>query len=136
MRSPTAVIADDDVNLIRLLRAALEPMGVEIQEAHNAVAALVMINRAPPDLVILDVNMPTGNGLSVCEMLASDNRLSRVPVVILTSDSDDRTLMRCQSMRAHYIQKDADAIEQVKQFTAQMLSLSSPEPCMSERFTG
>ncbi|HEY1629108.1 MAG TPA: response regulator, partial [Tepidisphaeraceae bacterium] len=115
---------------------ALEPLGVEIQEAHNSVAALVMINRAPPDLVILDVNMPSGSGLSVCEMLSSDARLAHLPVVILTSESDDRTRLRCQSMRAHYIEKNSDAIEQVKHFAAQTLSLESSEPCSSQLFTG
>jgi len=136
MRGPTTLIADDDLKMIRLLRTALEPMGVEVEEAHNAVSALVMINRSPPDLVILDVNMPTGSGLSVCEMLSSDSRLAHFPVAILTSDSDDRTRLRCQSMRARYIQKDADAIEQVKHFAAQTLSLNSPEPCAAERFVG
>ena len=93
------LIADDDVGLIRLLAIPLERIGLKILEAHDAMYALNIIHKTPPDLVILDVNMPAGNGLSPCEMLGSDPRFSRLPVVILTGDSSDATMMRCQKMR-------------------------------------
>ena len=134
MQSPTVLIADDDTAMLRLLRAVLEPMGVIVSEARNAVSALVQINQAPPNLVILDVNMPAGNGLCVCEMLSTDNRLSRVPVIVLTSDSDDRTRTRCESMRAHYIRKGVDAMEQVKRFACEALSLNFSDQCVAEMY--
>jgi CheY-like chemotaxis protein len=84
MRAPTALIADDDLKMIRLLRVALEPLGVEIQEAHTSVAALVMINRAPPDLVILDVNMPGLEGPALAALIAN-LPLKRRPQAILWS---------------------------------------------------
>jgi CheY-like chemotaxis protein len=136
MHEPIVLVADDDTAMIRLLRAILEPMGVVVQEAHNAVAALVMINRAPPELVILDVNMPSGNGLSVCEMLSTDARLCSLPVIILSGEEGDRIRMRCQSLRARYVKKGPEAMEQVKQLVNQTLSLNWPEPSASEIFTG
>jgi len=136
MHEPTVLIADDDMAMIRLLRTILEPMGVTVQEAHNAVAALVMINRAPPELIILDVNMPSGNGLSVCEMLATDARLSSLPVIILSGEDGDRIRMRCQSMRARYVKKGPEAMEQVRQLVSQTLSLNWPEPSVSGMFVG
>jgi CheY-like chemotaxis protein len=135
MHEPTILIADDDPAMIRLLRTVLEPMGALIQEAHNAVAALVQINRAAPDLVILDVNMPGGNGLSVCEMLSTDARFQNMPVIILSGETGDRIRMRCQSMRARYVQKGSDAIAQVTQLASQMLSLNLPQMSV-EIYTG
>jgi CheY-like chemotaxis protein len=132
----TILIADDDIALIRLLRNSLEPLEVKIVQAHDAMYALTVIHKSPPDLVILDVNMPAGNGLSVCEMLASDRRLSRVPVIILTADSSDATLMRCQQMRAHYVCKGSGAIEEVKRLVCRLLSIPDVEESASARFHG
>src|ERR1700679_3669527 len=122
MSDHTILIADDDTGLIRLLTVCLQPLGVKIQEAHDAMYALTLIHKSPPDLVILDVNMPAGNGLSACEMLASDARLSRLPVIILSGDFSDATLMRCQQMRAHYVRKEADAVNVVKRLVCRLLS--------------
>jgi CheY-like chemotaxis protein len=128
MHLPTILIADDDPGIIRLLSSFLRPMGVEIQQATDSVAALVHVHKSPPDLLILDVNMPSGNGLSVCEMLASDARLSQIPVIILTGESGDRMRLRCQALRAQYVQKGPDAMDRIKHMVSQTLSLAHPEP--------
>jgi CheY-like chemotaxis protein len=127
MSQHTILIADDDKGLIRLLTLSLQPLDVKIEEAHDAMYALTVIHKSPPDLVILDVNMPAGNGLSACEMMASDTRLSRLPVIILTGDSSDSTQMRCQRMRAHYVRKGPDAVHAVKSLVCSLLSLSDVE---------
>jgi CheY-like chemotaxis protein len=127
MSQHTILIADDDKGLIRLLTLSLSPLDVKIEEAHDAMYALTVIHKSPPDLVILDVNMPAGNGLSACEMLASDNRLSKLPVIILTGDSSESTLMRCQRMRAHYVRKGPDAVSAVKSLVCRLLSISDAE---------
>jgi len=136
MSDRTILIADDDTGLIRLLRLALGPLDLNIQEAHDAMFALTMIHKSPPDLVILDVNMPAGNGLSACEMLASDARLSKVPVIILSGDSSESTLMRCQRMRAHYVRKGPDAVNDVKHLLCRLLSLSDAGAVAPASFHG
>jgi CheY-like chemotaxis protein len=136
MSDHTILIADDDIGLIRLLTVSLQPLGIKIQEAHDAMYALTVIHKSPPDLVILDVNMPAGNGLSACEMLASDARLSRLPVIILTGDFSDATLMRCQRMRAHYVRKEPDAVNVVKRLVCQLLSISDATAPAPANFHG
>jgi DNA-binding NarL/FixJ family response regulator len=89
--------------------------------------ALILIHKSPPNLVILDVNMPAGNGLSAGEMLASDARLSRLPVIILTGDTSEATLMRCQRMRAHYVRKGLNAANEIRRLVCRLLSISTPE---------
>jgi len=136
MTHRTILIADDDIALIRLLRTVLEPLDVKMQEAHDAMHALILIHKFPPDLVILDVNMPAGNGLSAGEMLASDARLSRLPVIILTGDASEETLMRCQRMQAHYVCKGPDAMNKVKRLVCELLKISASEPRPAEFFHG
>jgi CheY-like chemotaxis protein len=136
MPEHTILIADDDTAMIRLLRLALVPLGLDIQQAHDAMLALTMIHKAPPDLVILDVNMPAGNGLSACEMLASDARLSKLPVIILSGDSSEGTLLRCQRMRAHYVRKGPDAVNDVKHLVCRLLSIADADAPSPASFQG
>jgi CheY-like chemotaxis protein len=136
MSGQTILIADDDASLIHLLTLCLEPLGVRIVAGHDAMYALTLIHKAPPDLVILDVNMPAGNGLSACEMLASDARLSRLPVIILTGDSSDATLMRCRKMRAHYVCKGPSAFNEVRRLVSMLLSIDDPEAQVPANFHG
>jgi CheY-like chemotaxis protein len=126
MLERTIMIADDDIALARLLNLSLRPLGVKIQEVHDAMHALTLIHHSPPDLVIMDVIMPAGNGLSACEMLATDGRLWRVPVIILTGDSSGATLARCQEMRAHYVHKSPDVLVEIRQLVCQLLPCLRP----------
>jgi DNA-binding response OmpR family regulator len=137
MRTTKVLIADDDAGMLRLLTRRLDALDIEVIEARDALSALVLANQAAPDLIILDIGMPGGNGLSACEMLASEPSLSRVPVIILTGKSDDTTLFRCRSVGARYICKGADAVDQVISTVRRMLCVgedgSAPKP---ELFVG
>src|SRR5580658_1928950 len=114
MNNRTILIADDDAGLIRLLRTVLEPLAVQIRETYDATSALTMIQRSPPNLVIFDINMPGGNGLSACEMLKTDKNMARVPVIILSGRSDDATRNRCTQMGVHFVCKGPEALSEVK----------------------
>jgi CheY-like chemotaxis protein len=123
MSNRTILIADDDAGLIRLLRTVLEPLAVPIRETYDATSALAIIQRSPPSLVILDINMPGGNGLSACEMLKSDKNMARVPVIILSGRSDDATRSRCTLMGAHFVCKGPEALTEVKRLAIRLMSL-------------
>ena len=125
MRTTKVLIADDDAALRGLLARALDELDIDVFEARDAMGALVMAHETPPDLIILDVSMPGGNGLSACEMLASEPSMANVPVIILTGKSDDTTLFRCQLLKARYIRKGADALDEVRSAVRRMLCLDS-----------
>jgi two-component system, cell cycle response regulator len=133
MRTTKVLIADDDAGMLGLLARVLDALDVEVIEARDAMSALVLANETAPDMIILDISMPGGNGLSACEMLASMPALTHVPVVILTGKSDDATLFRCQNIGAHYICKGADAMDEVRSTVRRLLgvggevSAASPE---------
>ena len=127
MRAARVLIADDDAGMLRLLTRRLDALDVEVIEAHDALSALVLANEVTPDLIILDIDMPGGSGLSASEMLASEPSLSRVPVIILTGKSDDSTLFRCRSVGARYICKGADAVDQVMSTVGGLLCVGEDE---------
>jgi CheY-like chemotaxis protein len=122
---PRILIADDDRDLAQALALRCRGLGVEVQMAHDARTALNMLFDAPPDVVCLDVNMPCGNGLCVCEMLAADGQFTALPVIILTGDSNPEVVRRCHMLCAYYVPKCADLWSRVGPLLAELLDLPS-----------
>lgn len=120
------VVADDDAGILSMLSQRLSTLGCSVFGADNALDAINLIGRIVPDLVCLDVGMPDGNGLSVCEMMASSEQLRRIPVIILTGRSDDSTIRRCHDMLVYYVQKSADTWQRVEPLVRELLHLQEP----------
>lgn len=121
--TPQVVIADDDNDLVQLLSERFRALGCAVVGIHTALDAVNAIHRAVPDMVVLDVNMPTGSGLSVCEMMATDEKLRMVPVIVLTGCSDEKTIRRCHDMLVFYVQKGADIWSRIDPLVRELLHL-------------
>ncbi len=78
------VLADDDMELTRVLRKALERDGHEVTVAYDGKEALTVIREKRPDVVVLDVMMPVMNGWEVCKEVRSDEDLHDTGVIMLT----------------------------------------------------
>jgi CheY-like chemotaxis protein len=126
MCKKTVLIADDDRDLLTALEFRCKHLGLEVVTAEDALTALSCVDFAVPDLVCLDVDMPGGNGLATCEMMASDERLSSIPVIIITGSTDDQTVRRCQKMRAHYVLKGSDTWSKVEPLIRELLDIRKP----------
>src|SRR5437764_11958537 len=83
------LLVDDDHGFRALLRATLEIVGVEVEEAGDAQQAEAAIARRPPDVAVLDVHMPGRDGIELCHELKGDPRTSGVGVILLTGDAAD-----------------------------------------------
>lgn len=129
------VIADDDADLVQLLSQRCSSLGCSVIGVGTAVEAINVINRMMPDLVFLDVCMPSGNGLGVCEMITSDDRLRSIPIIVLTGRSDEETIRRCHDMLVFYVQKGADIWSRVEPLVRELLQLGDaplPETATAE----
>lgn len=82
----TVLVVDDDPHIRQLLVFALGKAGLASHEAADGEAALAMIAACPPDLVILDINMPRMDGLEVCRRVRAT---SSVPILFLSSRDDE-----------------------------------------------
>ncbi|MGI9103691.1 MAG: response regulator [Terriglobales bacterium] len=85
------LVVDDDPNMRLLVRAALGREGFALSEAEDGQRGLALISAELPDLVLLDVNMPGMDGLSVLRMLQADGRTRNLQVIILTAHGDEAT---------------------------------------------
>jgi len=81
---PTILIADDDPELRKLLRAHLETQNVNLLEAQDGEKTLEAIILNKPDLVILDVMMPELNGWEICKYVKSRDEYAHIGIVMLT----------------------------------------------------
>jgi CheY-like chemotaxis protein len=92
MPEATILICDDEPHLRELMRVSLD-RDYEFAEAADAAEALRVANRVLPDLVLLDVMMPGGNGLRLIERLRRKPELADVRVVVVSafvSEDDQR----------------------------------------------
>ncbi|NEP11433.1 MAG: response regulator [Symploca sp. SIO2C1] len=79
------LIVDDTPDNLRLLSTMLESQGYQVRKAINGQIALRGVIMAPPDLILLDINMPQMNGYEVCEKLKSLEQTSEIPVIFISA---------------------------------------------------
>jgi cyclic di-GMP phosphodiesterase len=84
------LLVDDDPGLRALLRATLDAVDVEMEDAEDAPSAIVAIRQRCPDAIVLDVNLPGMDGLALCRQLKRDRATKEIPIVVL-SGSDGGT---------------------------------------------
>ena len=84
-RRHSILVVDDDPLFRELYRTALRFEGFDVSTASDGVAALRAIERNPPSLVILDVNMPGLDGWGVLKELSRCGATRNIPVIVVTA---------------------------------------------------
>ena len=79
------MIVDDNPHNLRLMEDMLRQQRYEVLSFPRGRLALAAADQEPPDLILLDINMPEMNGYEVCERLKSSTRLSDIPVIFLSA---------------------------------------------------
>ena len=100
---PTVLIVDDEQHMRLLIEQALEELedeGVELRTAADGEAALDVARNDPPDLVFLDVMMPTLSGFDVCRAIREELGLAATTVVMLTARGQPYDRERALEVRA------------------------------------
>jgi DNA-binding response OmpR family regulator len=80
---PLVLIADDDADILALVRVRLERSGFAVISAHNGIEALELAGSAKPDVAIFDVSMPGLSGIDVTRRLRDMH--VKTPVILLTA---------------------------------------------------
>ncbi len=81
------LIVEDKANSRELLRTVLEQQGYSVMEAQDGDEALSMVRQQPPDLVLMDLQIPARNGFDVLQEIRKDARLANLPVVAVTANA-------------------------------------------------
>ncbi|MBK9573870.1 MAG: two-component system response regulator KdpE [Rhodoferax sp.] len=86
MPAPVAVLIEDEPQIRRFVRAALEAEGWQVHEADTAKRGLLDAGTRKPDLLVVDLGLPDGNGL---DLIRDVRGWSNVPIVVLSARTDE-----------------------------------------------
>ena len=117
---PTILLVDDDPGLIQLMGRLLCGLG-RLRFATNGEQALRLAREAPPDLILLDGELPDINGFEICRRLKADAELAGIPVIFVTAHSDtDHELQGLEVGAADFISKPISEAVLVARVKAQL----------------
>ncbi|QDV14775.1 Response regulator MprA [Rosistilla oblonga] len=119
---PTILIADDDRELVAALSRRIMHLGFRVTIAHDAISALVLIKRDRPDMIVLDIHMPAGNGMCVLEMIRSEWTWSDIPVVIVSGGATPSMIQRVRDDNAHFVPKSTGMWPSLQRHITQTLT--------------
>lgn len=106
------LVADDDGNVVNIIRDSLEPEQFEILEAANGKEALGMVFAGQPDIVVLDIMMPDMDGYRVCEELKEHEDTKDMPIIILSAKTSVEDKLKAMELGIDdYIVKPFDPRE-------------------------
>src|SRR5581483_10464329 len=101
MKPASILITDDESNIRLMLRTALESDGYTVREASNGREALEAIRNTPPDLMVLDMNMPEVDGMTVLEQMKTlAANVTRPRVIVLTAYGSIPTAVKATRLGA------------------------------------
>jgi putative two-component system response regulator len=82
------LLVDDNSENLQVLRQAVEGLGCNILVAKNGMSALAIVEKAHPDLIVLDIMMPEMDGYEVCRRLKQDEATKHIPIIFSTGLAD------------------------------------------------
>ncbi len=92
------LIVDDTPANLQLLAGLLKKHGHKVRPVPSGKLALQAARLAPPDLILLDINMPVMDGYAVCTELKADPRLAEIPVIFISANTEVLDKVKAFSM--------------------------------------
>ena len=118
------LLIEDNPGDARLTQEALREARVHnrLSHVHDGVEAMAFVRREaphtnapPPDLILLDLNLPKKDGREVLQEIKSDSRLQRIPVVVLTTSKAEEDVLKTYQLHANcYVTKPVDLEQFIK----------------------
>lgn len=118
------LIVDDEKNILISLKFLMQQAGYIVQTAMDGLAALTMIERSPPDLLLLDIMLPQLDGFEVCRKVRAVPSLRAMRIVMLTAKGRDADAEKGMAMGADaYIKKPFSTRELVNTVNSLLLEI-------------
>jgi CheY-like chemotaxis protein len=119
-QKPKVLVVDDEPLNVDYIEQGLEDCDYQIVTAFNGQEALDQIQKEHPDLILLDLMMPVLDGFAVLAKIKADNDLRNIPVIIISSMSDSKSIVKGIKQGAEdYLTKPVDVdllVQKVKEY--------------------
>lgn len=99
------LIIDDERDIVKALTLRLQSSGYRTVAAYDGAQGLFMAHKEKPHLILLDIRMPAGDGFSVVEKLKESQRMSRIPIIIVTGSPEREAEERASQLGVRYFIK-------------------------------
>ena len=121
------LLVDDEPSIVKMVSKRLEVKGFEVLVATDGPQAIDIARREHPDFIILDMMLPTLDGLQVCQQLKSHQQSKDVPVVIMFSGKGQpEDAERCRQVGAYgYVSKTQGTAALLEQIEAVLQQTSA-----------
>ena len=126
MAKKRILVIDDMPNVVTMLKTRLETWGYEVITASDRRQALTFANAEKPDLIILDIVMPSGGGYSVFSRLRMSPKTRSIPVIFLTAKDRPEDVARAYKLGAQYYVKKPYMPETLLETVRKVLEPSAP----------
>ena len=97
---PKVLVIDDEPNIRKLVKANLTPRGYQVAVAADGEEGLTLARLERPNLILLDLMLPGMSGWDVLMALKTDQKLRKIPVIIMTAATPEGDEYKIRSMRA------------------------------------
>ena len=121
MEQKKILVVNDDQDTLKLLKTHLEAHHYEVIEACDGDEGLEKVHQNEPDLIILDIKMPKIDGYTFVRNLAKDEKIKKIPVIILTAYGAMKDLFTVEGV-AGYFSKPFDPKELLERIEACLLA--------------
>jgi CheY-like chemotaxis protein len=84
----TILLVEDDKRISQALSLRLRSMGYQVDSAADAVYAMNAAIRCQPEVILLDINLPGGNGFVVADRVRASGTLGAIPIIFITASKE------------------------------------------------
>ena len=100
MKKPQILYIEDNHLNIRLIQRNLKMLGYKLMFAEDGEKGLEIAFRELPDMILVDINLPTIDGIEVLKQLKTNPTTQHIPVIVLTADTMAKTRRACEDHQA------------------------------------
>ncbi|MGB0911105.1 MAG: response regulator transcription factor [Nitrospirales bacterium] len=94
------LVVEDDENIVKALGVRLKSKGYDVVAAYDAVMGMQKAMEQTPDLILLDIMMPGGNGVTLAERLKNSTKTGTIPIIFLTASKQSDLRQQALSLGA------------------------------------
>jgi DNA-binding response OmpR family regulator len=128
-RVRTIIVVEDDEDIADSIRYNLEREGFRVRTAADGEQALEIILGGPPNLIVLDLNLPRMSGFELCRRLRAEPATAHLPILVLTARTDESDKVFGLNLGADdYVTKPFSIRELVARINALLRRADRPEP--------
>lgn len=123
MAKPTILVIEDDFLLLEMYAMTLSAQGYHVFRASDGRQGLELVTQEKPQLILLDLNMPSVSGFQVLTELKEQG--NQTPVIVISNTDEQQAITKCRELGAkEYIVKAKTNLDQIKDVVTKYLPVS------------